>query len=39
MGKPLGTQTYRVTISANAITDRRRVEDDDNCASEGYEPI
>ena len=39
IGKPLGTQTYRLTISANAITDRRRVEDDDNCASETYEPI
>jgi hypothetical protein len=39
MGKPLGTQTYRLTISGNAIIDRRRVEDDDNCASETYEPI
>jgi len=39
MGKPLGTQTYRLTISADAIADRRRVEDDDNCASESYEPI
>ena len=39
MGKPLGTQTYRVTINGNAIIDRRRVEDDDNCASETYEPI
>lgn len=39
MGKPLGTQTYRLTVSGNAIADRRRVEDDDNCASETYEPI
>ena len=39
IGKPLGTQTYRLTISANKIVDRRRVEDDDNCASETYEPI
>lgn len=39
IGKPLGTQTYRLTISTNMIIDRRRVEDDDNCASETYEPI
>lgn len=39
IGKPLGTQTYRLTVSNNAIVDRRRVEDDDNCASEAYEPI
>jgi hypothetical protein len=38
-GKPLGTQTYRVTISGGAIIDRRRAEDGDNCASESYEPI
>jgi hypothetical protein len=37
-GKPL-TQTYRITISGNAIADRRRVEDEDNCASETYEPV
>jgi hypothetical protein len=39
MGKPLGAQTYRVTISSGAIIDRRRVEPEDNCASESYEPI
>jgi hypothetical protein len=39
-GKPLGTQTYRVTISTGIITDRLRLEaDDDNCASENFEPI
>jgi hypothetical protein len=38
-GKPLGTQTYRVTISGGVIIDRRRVEASDNCASENYEPI
>jgi hypothetical protein len=38
-GQPLGTQTYRVTISGGAIVDRRRVEAEDNCASETYEPI
>jgi hypothetical protein len=39
MGKPLGTQTYRLTVSSNAIVDRRRVEEEDNCSSETYEPI
>jgi hypothetical protein len=39
MGKPLGTQTYRLTMAGNTIIDRRRVEDEDNCASEIYEPI
>jgi hypothetical protein len=38
-GKPLGTQTYRVTISEGVILDRRRVEPDDTCGSESYEPI
>ena len=38
-GKPLGAQTYRVTISGGVIIDRRRVDADDNCASESYEPI
>jgi hypothetical protein len=39
MGKPLGAQTYRVTFSGGAIIDRRRVEPEDTCASESYEPI
>jgi hypothetical protein len=39
MGKPLGSQTYRLTIGGNVILDRRRAEDDDNCASESYEPV
>src|SRR5258705_6819818 len=38
MGKPLGAQTYRITISGGVIIDRRRVEADDSCASETYEP-
>jgi hypothetical protein len=38
-GRPLGLQTYRVTISNGVIIDRLRVEADDNCASETYEPI
>jgi hypothetical protein len=39
MGRPLGTQTYRVTISDGVIIDRRRIEAEDTCASESYEPI
>ena len=39
IGKPLGTDTYRITISRGAIVDRRRADADDNCGSESYEPI
>jgi hypothetical protein len=39
MGKPLGTETYRITVSGGAIIDRRRAETADNCADESYEPI
>jgi hypothetical protein len=38
-GKPLGAQTYRITISGGVIIDRRRVEADDTCTSESFEPI
>jgi hypothetical protein len=38
-GKPLGTQTYRISISNGVIFDRRHVEAEDTCASESYEPI
>jgi hypothetical protein len=38
-GKPLGPQTYRITISGGVIIDRRRVEAEDSCTSESYEPI
>lgn len=37
-GQPL-TQTYRLGITGDRIADRRRVEDDDNCTTESYEPI
>ena len=37
-GKPL-TQTYRITIAGDMIVDRRRVEEEDTCASENYEPV
>jgi hypothetical protein len=38
-GKPLGTQTYRISISNGVISDRRHVEPEDTCMSESYEPI
>ncbi len=38
-GRPIGTQTYRITISGGVIMDRRRAEDADNCATESYQPI
>lgn len=38
-GKPIGTQTFRISIAGGEIVDRRRAEDDDNCDSENYEPI
>jgi hypothetical protein len=38
-GKPIGMQTYRISISGGAIIDRRRVDADDNCEGESYEPI
>ena len=39
VGKPLGEETYRITISGGVIIDRRRAEPDDTCASESYQPI
>ena len=38
-GKPIGVQTYRISISGEEILDRRRVDADDNCETESYEPI
>jgi hypothetical protein len=38
-GQPLGTQTYRIFIHEGVIADRRRVDADDNCTTENYEPI
>ena len=38
-GKPLGTQTYRVEISGGVIADRQKVEPEDTCAAENYEPV
>jgi hypothetical protein len=39
VGKPLGNETYRITISSGAVIDRRRAEAEDTCASESYQPI
>jgi hypothetical protein len=38
-GKPLGDETYRVTLGSGMILDRRRADAGDSCASENYEPI
>ncbi|MEH2561140.1 hypothetical protein [Bradyrhizobium sp. AZCC 2289] len=39
MGKPLGMQTYRITITEGVIADRQHIDADDTCATESYEPI
>jgi predicted small lipoprotein YifL len=38
-GKPLGEETYRITINNGVVIDRRRAETADACASETYQPI
>ena len=38
-GKPLGVQTYRVSISGGLIYDRQRVEPEDTCMTESFQPI
>jgi hypothetical protein len=38
-GHPMGMQTYRLFINGGAIVDRRRVEGEDTCETESYEPI
>ena len=39
VGKPLGSETYRITISSGVIIDRQRIEAEDTCATESYQPI
>ena len=39
VGKPLGVETYRITINNGVILDRSRAEGDDTCTSESYQPI
>jgi hypothetical protein len=38
-GKPLGVQTYRININGGVIYDRQRVEGEDTCLSESFQPI
>jgi len=38
-GKPLGEETYRISINGGVIIDRQRVLAEDTCASETYQPI
>src|ERR1700737_4904576 len=39
MGKPLGTQTYRITITEGVVADRQHVEAEDTCLTDIGEPI
>lgn len=39
VGKPLGMETYRITINNGVILDRSRAEAEDTCANESYQPI
>jgi hypothetical protein len=39
VGKPLGIETYRITINNGVILDRSRAEAEDTCATESYQPI
>src|SRR5580698_6630114 len=39
VGKPLGMETYRITINNGVILDRSRAEAEDTCATERYQPI
>jgi hypothetical protein len=38
-GKPIGAETWRISILNGTIVDRRRAGEDDNCETEHYEPI
>jgi hypothetical protein len=38
-GKPLGEETYRISINGGVIVDRRRALPEDNCATESYQPV
>lgn|SRR5882724_689305 len=39
VGKPFGSETYRISIVDGVIFDRRRIEADDSCAYESYQPL
>src|SRR5579863_5253967 len=38
-GKPLGEETYRISINGGVIADRQRILSEDTCTSETYQPI
>jgi hypothetical protein len=38
-GKPLGEETYRISINSGVIIDRRRALPEDGCDSQTYQPI
>jgi hypothetical protein len=38
-GKPLGEETYRISINGNVIVDRRRALPEDGCDSQTFQPI
>src|ERR1700721_621602 len=37
-GKPLGEETYRISINGGVIIDRQRVLPEDTCAAETFQP-
>ena len=38
-GKPLGEETYRISINGGVIIDRRRALPEDSCDTQTYQPI
>lgn len=38
-GKPLGQETYRISINGGVIIDRRRALPEDGCDTQTYQPI
>ena len=38
-GKPLGEETYRISINSGVIIDRRRALPEDTCDTQTYQPI
>ena len=38
-GKPLGEETYRISINGGVIVDRRRALPEDGCETQAFEPI
>jgi hypothetical protein len=38
-GKPLGMETYRISINSGVIIDRRRALPEDGCDTQSYQPI